>query len=149
MVGAPFSELPEHKGCGCRAPLICGYHAAMTPGSRHHSLDYVELTVTDLAAAKAFYTQAFGWRFVDYGPEYAGIASSADDGGEVGGLLVASEPRPHGGPFVLLYSDDLDETERAIVRAGGRIVQEPYAFPGGRRLHFADPSGNELGVWAE
>lgn len=49
---------------------------------------------------------------------------------------------------MLLYSDDLDATAEAIVRAGGAILQQPYAFPGGRRLHFADPSGNELGVWA-
>lgn len=121
----------------------------MAPQPRHHCLDYVELTVTDLDAAKAFYTQAFGWRFVGYGPEYAGIASPTDDGTEVGGLLVGPEPRPNGGPFVLLYSEDLDETQRAIVAAGGRVVQGPYAFPGGRRLHFADPSGNELGVWAQ
>lgn len=120
----------------------------MTPLSRHHCLNYVELTVTDLAAAKAFYAQAFGLRFVDYGPGYAGIASPTEDGQEVGGLLVASQPRTAGGPFVLLYSEDLEETEWAIVRAGGSIVQAPYAFPGGRRLHFADPSGNELGVWA-
>ncbi|MGM7680039.1 VOC family protein [Microbacterium sp. A94] len=66
----------------------------------------------------------------------------------MGGLLVASESRASGGPFVLLYSDDLDATARAIAQAGGRIVQEPYEFPGGRRLHFADSSGNELGVWA-
>lgn len=38
----------------------------------HHSLDYVELTVPDLAAAKAFYATAFGWTFVDSGPAYAG-----------------------------------------------------------------------------
>lgn len=114
---------------------------------QHHRLDYTELTVTDLAAAKAFYTAAFGWRFNDYGPGYAGIVS-ADGEGEVGGLAAAAEARPHGGPFVLLYSDDLDATERAIVDAGGSIVQAAYAFPGGRRLHFADPSGNELGVWA-
>lgn len=120
----------------------------MAPEPQHHTLDYTELTVTDLAAATAFYTTAFGWKFVDYGPEYAGIASPAGDGEEVGGLLVSAEPRPVGGPLVLLYSDDLDETAQAIVRAGGTIVQEAYAFPGGRRLHFADPSGNELGVWA-
>jgi predicted enzyme related to lactoylglutathione lyase len=28
-------------------------------------------------------------------------------------------------------------------------VSYPYAFPGGRRFHFTDPSGNELRVWAE
>lgn len=132
----------------------------MTTNPQHHSLNYVELTVTDLAAAKQFYGETFGWRFVDYGPEYAGIlppaagAEGADlgedavDGEEVGGLLVASESRPVGGPLVLLYSDDLDASANAIARAGGRIVEGPYPFPGGRRLHFSDPSGNELGVWS-
>lgn len=120
----------------------------MTPRPVHHSLDYTELVVTDLAAATAFYTEAFGWTFVDYGPGYAGIASSSGDGSEVGGLLLADEPRPVGGPLVLLYSEDLDATMDAITAAGGTILQPPYEFPGGRRLHFADPSGNELGVWA-
>ncbi|MFK3679168.1 VOC family protein [Microbacterium sp. NPDC090218] len=120
----------------------------MTNTPLHHSLDYVELVVTDLETAKRFLTDAFGWSFKDYGPGYAGILSPQGDGSEVGGLLLADEPRPVGGPLVLLYSDDLDATKSGIVAAGGSILQEPYAFPGGRRLHFADPSGNELGVWS-
>ena len=120
----------------------------MTSSPLHHSLDYVELVVTDLDAAKRFYADAFGWTYTDYGPGYAGIASPSGDGSEVGGFLLADEPRPVGGPLVLLYSDDLDATSSGIVAAGGTILQAPYAFPGGRRLHFADPSGNELGVWA-
>ncbi|MEV4774778.1 VOC family protein [Microbacterium sp. LWH12-1.2] len=119
----------------------------MTTAAMHHSINYVEITVTDLDAAKSFYARAFGWEFVDYGPGYAGIASRAG-GVEVGGLLVSEEARPVGGPFVLLYSDDLDGSARAVVESGGTITQGPYAFPGGRRLHFTDPSGNELGVWA-
>lgn len=118
----------------------------MTP--THHAIDYVELTVTDLAAAKTFFAEAFGWRFNDYGPEYAGIVAPSGEG-EVGGLLASPDPRPAGGPLVLLYSEDLDATAAAIEGAGGTILQPAYAFPGGRRLHFADPSGNELGVWAE
>ena len=114
-------------------------------GQTHHAIDYVELTVTDLAASKAFYASAFGWGFTDYGSAYAGI--QGPDGSEVGGLNPSGEPRP-GGPLVLLYSDDLDATASAVEEAGGRILQGPYAFPGGRRFHFADPSGNELGVWS-
>ena len=120
----------------------------MTATLQHHALDYVELVVTDLEVAKRFFTTAFGWSFQDYGPGYASILSPRGDGSEVGGLLLADEPRPVGGPLVLLYSDDLDATRTAIAEAGGRILQEPYAFPGGRRLHFADPTGNELGVWS-
>ncbi|MFB7250785.1 VOC family protein [Microbacterium sp. NPDC056234] len=119
----------------------------MTTTPVHHSIDYVELTVTDLDAAKDFYAAAFGWRFVDYGPEYAGIASRLGDGSEVGGLLLASTPRSSGGPLVLLYSDALDATADAITRAGGVVTVPAYPFPGGRRLHFTDPAGNELGVW--
>lgn len=120
----------------------------MTPAPVHHSIDYVELVVTDLETAKGFYRDAFGWIFVDYGPAYAGIASPTGDGSEVGGLLLADQPRPVGGPLVLLYSGDLDATQAAITAAGGTVTQGPYEFPGGRRLHFHDPSGNELGVWA-
>jgi hypothetical protein len=54
-----------------------------------------------------------------------------------------------GGPLVLLFSADLEESARAVGGAGGRVVEGPYDFPGGRRFHFTDPSGNELGVWAE
>ncbi|PRB13487.1 VOC family protein [Microbacterium sp. MYb62] len=120
----------------------------MTSTPLHHSLDYVELVVTDLDAAKRFFAAAFGWAFNDYGPGYAGIVSPRGDGSEVGGLMLADEPRPVGGPLVLLYSDDLDATMSGIEVAGGTILQPPYEFPGGRRLHFADPSGNELGVWS-
>lgn len=115
-----------------------------TSAHEHHAIDYIELTVTDIAEAKRFYAAAFGWRFNDYGPGYAGIQGT---GREVGGLRKDEAVRP-GGPLVILYSRDLDATLAAVRTAGGTIVQEPYDFPGGRRFHFADPSGNELAVWA-
>ena len=110
---------------------------------RHQSIDYVEITVRDVAAAKVFYATAFGWAFNDYGPDYAGIVGPDH---EAGGLSQG-EPRP-GGPLVVMYSDDLEATLDGVKAAGGRIVVEPFAFPGGRRFQFADPSGNELAVWS-
>lgn len=116
---------------------------------RHHAIDYIELTVTDLAEAKRFYADAFGWRFTDYGPEYAGIQSPhGQSRPEVGGLRQDQRARA-GGPLVLLYSSDLDASVDAVRSAGGAVVAGPYEFPGGRRFHFTDPSGNEMGVWAE
>jgi predicted enzyme related to lactoylglutathione lyase len=50
---------------------------------------------------------------------------------------------------VLLFSEDLDATVAAVEDAGGTIVAGPYAFPGGRRFEFTDPSGNRLGVFAD
>jgi hypothetical protein len=117
----------------------------MIMASTHHAIDYVEFTVRDLGAAKRFYAAAFGWQFNDYGPDYAGI-KGVD--GEVGGLTQSAQPRT-GGPLVVLYSKDLEKTLAGVRAAGGKIVREPFAFPGGRRFQFTDPSGNELGVWSQ
>ena len=111
----------------------------------HHVIDYVEIAVRDLPEAKAFYTAAFGWALTDYGPAYAGIQSPH---GEIGGLAESEEIHP-GGPLVILYSDDLDASLRAVESAGGSVSKPPFEFPGGRRFHFRDPSGNELAVWSQ
>jgi len=110
----------------------------------HHAIDYVEFTVTDMERSKRFYGTAFGWEFNDYGPGYAGIRKG---GGEAGGFRLDAEVTT-GGPLIVLFSQDLDESLRGVRKAGGRIVKEPFTFPGGRRFHFLDPSGNELAVWA-
>jgi predicted enzyme related to lactoylglutathione lyase len=112
----------------------------------HHTIDYIELGVSDLAAAQTFYGQAFGWEFNDYGPDYSGIRDATGDG-EVGGLHPGGPSGP-GGALVLLWSDDLDATVSSVEAAGGTVTEGPYDFPGGRRFLFADPSGNVLGVWA-
>ena len=113
----------------------------------HHTIDYVELpAAADLPGTRAFYEQAFGWQFTEYGPQYAGIKSPSGDG-EVGGLDGSAGPDRRA-PLVLLYSDDLDASVAAVTAAGGTVVQGPYGFPGGRRFHFTDPSGTELGVWS-
>ncbi|MDR7279068.1 VOC family protein [Catenuloplanes atrovinosus] len=114
----------------------------------HHAIDYVEFIVTDLERSKRFYADAFGWRFNDYGPAYAGIRGPHDDAPEAGGIRTDGEVR-RGGPLVLLYSSDLNASVDAVRAAGGSVVEGPYEFPGGRRFHFTDPSGNELGVWSE
>jgi predicted enzyme related to lactoylglutathione lyase len=111
----------------------------------HHGISYIEFTVTDMAESQRFYAAAFDWEFNQYGPDYAGIKGR---GSEVGGFRVGAEVSS-GGPLVILYSNDLDTTLERVRQAGGMIVTEPFDFPGGRRFHFKDPSGNELAVWTE
>ncbi len=110
----------------------------------HHAIDYIEFTVTDVAAAKRFYGAAFDWSFNEYGPDYAGIKG---EGREIGGLTKGEVTR--GGPLVVLFSTNLDATLTRVREAGGKIVKDPFEFPGGRRFQFLDPAGNELAVWSE
>ena len=111
---------------------------------RHHGIDYIEFPVTDMARAKAFYGEAFGWQFTDYGPSYCEFT----DGERKGGFELAESVSP-GRPLLVLYSQDLEESQRRIEAAGGRIVKAAFDFPGGRRFHFTDPDGYELAVWSE
>jgi predicted enzyme related to lactoylglutathione lyase len=99
-----------------------------------------------MAQAKGFYEAAFGWAFNDYGPGYAGIQKQ--HGGEAGGLRLEPET-PAGGPLVILYSTDLEASLATVRAAGGQITLDPFEFPGGRRFHFKDPSGNQLAVWSD
>ncbi len=118
----------------------------MTLGTQsQHRIDYIELTVTDMAGAQRFYSEAFGWQFTDYGPGYAGIRNGDK---EAGGLRL-DDPVTQGGPLVILYSRDLESSLDSVRQAGGTIVVEPFEFPGGRRFHFEDPSGNQLAIWSE
>jgi predicted enzyme related to lactoylglutathione lyase len=118
----------------------------MTEDARHHSINYVELPLNDVEATKAFYGQAFGWSFQDYGPNYVAFSGAVVDGGFNAEATVAAAGN---GVLVVLYSNDIEATHNAVTAAGGRILRETYAFPGGRRFHFIDPNGNEIAVWTE
>lgn len=107
-------------------------------------IDYVELPATDMAAMKAFYGAAFGWTFEDWGTDYTAFSNA----GLEGGFRPSDAPPPRGGALVILYADDLAAAERAVAEAGGQITDR-HDFPGGRRFHFTDPSGNELAVWTK
>ena len=107
-------------------------------------IDYVELPGGDLIATKRFYEGAFGWRFIDYGPTYAAMEGAGLDGGFQGDAAAAPAK-----PLVILYANDLEAMEARVRAAGGEVVVPIFSFPGGRRFHFRDPSGNELAVWSE
>jgi uncharacterized protein len=107
-------------------------------------IDYIEWPAEDLPATKAFYAAAFGWAFTDYGPDYAAFAGQGADGGFMHDAVEAPAK-----PLVVLYAHDLEAMLAKVTAAGGAIVKPIFTFPGGRRFHFADPSGNELAVWSE
>jgi predicted enzyme related to lactoylglutathione lyase len=50
-------------------------------------------------------------------------------------------------PLPVIRVADVDASLDAVTRAGGTIARPIFAFPGGRRFHFIDPSGSELAVW--
>jgi predicted enzyme related to lactoylglutathione lyase len=114
-----------------------------TAMSNHHRIDYVEFAATDIDAFKKFYSKVFGWEFQDWGPDYSSFSGAGIEGGVRGGEAAVA-----GSTTVILYSDDLEESERAVDAAGG-VITAHHDFPGGRRFHFRDCCGNELAVWTK
>jgi len=112
--------------------------------SEHHKINYVELPSTNFDAMMAFYGQAFGWEFQDYGGHYVAFLGA----GLEGGFRPVEQKPPRGGAMVILFSDDLAASEKAVTDAGAEIL-ERHDFPGGSRFQFLDPSGNELAVWTK
>ncbi|QYJ73903.1 VOC family protein [Shewanella sp. FJAT-52076] len=114
--------------------------------NRVNTINYLEIPCSKLAETKAFFSAVFGWAFLDYGPEYSCFLDAGIDGGF---YLADVSFTAAAGPLLVLYSDDLAAKQEQIMHQGGRIVRSVFSFPGGRRFHFACPSGNEYAVWSE
>ena len=113
----------------------------------HEKMNYVELPAKDLAGTKAFFESVFGWSFVDYGPEYTAFENQGLDGGFFKSDLASSTEK--GAALIVFYSNQLEATLAKVEKAGGSILRPIFSFPGGRRFHFTEPSGNEFAVWGE
>ena len=110
-------------------------------------INYLEIPSQDLDKTKAFFSNVFGWKFVDYGPDYMAIEDAGIDGGFYRTPLSSTQDA--GSVLIVLYSETLETTLEQVQAAGGEIVKDIFSFPGGRRFHFTDPNGNEYAVWSE
>lgn len=112
--------------------------------TKNTPINYIEFLANDLEKIKAFYTSVFDWKFTDYGEQYVAFENAGIDGG----FQLTDDPIVNG-VLVILKHSDLAEIQAKIEAAGGIITVPIFAFPGGKRFHFTDPSGNELAVWSE
>ncbi|MFT5396239.1 MAG: putative enzyme related to lactoylglutathione lyase [Gammaproteobacteria bacterium] len=115
--------------------------------NEHEKINYLEFPAKDLEATKAFFTKVFGWSFVDYGPDYTAFSDAGIEGGIFRAGLSSSAKQ--GSALIIFYSNDLSQTQAKVEAAGGALLQPIYSFPGGRRFHFAEPSGSEFAVWSD
>jgi predicted enzyme related to lactoylglutathione lyase len=111
--------------------------------TRNARPNFIELPARDIARAKAFYQSVFGWTLTDFGPTYACTMTGDVDVG-----LQADPEEASIAPLPVICVTDLEAALAAVLASGGTIVRPIFAFPGGRRFQFLDPSGNELAVMA-
>ena len=112
-----------------------------------NKIDYIEFQAADIAATKKFFEQLFGWKFTDYGPDY----TSFEDGRIAGGFSKSDNRSTvaAGGVLIVFYHPDLEKVRQRVIDLGGQVIKDIFSFPGGRRFHFSEPSGNECAIWSE
>lgn len=102
-------------------------------------IDYVEFSSPALEETGRFFAEAFGWSFVDYGPDYRDI-----QGAGIGGGLC----RGDAAPLIVLRSEgDLEAERAAVLAAGAELLRDIFSFPGGRRFEFRAPGGTAMAIW--
>ena len=112
--------------------------------TKDNHISYIEFKAKDLRTIKEFYSKSFDWTFTDYGPTYTSFSQSGVKGG-----FEKTENEITNSALVVLYHTNLDLIKNKIIKSGGEISKDTFSFPGGRRFHFIDPSGNELAVWSD
>jgi len=113
----------------------------------HEKINYVEFPAKDLSKTKAFFEQVFGWSFEDYGSEYTAFSGQGLDGGFFKSKLESSTN--NGAALIVFYSNNIKITQTKVEQAGGEVIKPTFSFPGGKRFHFIEPSGNEFAVWSD
>ena len=117
----------------------------MAPTFGPGKICYIEIPATDIERSAEFYRAVFGWSVRKRDDGSIGF----DDGvGEVSGAWVLGRP-PSSEPGLMVHVmiPDAAAASKAIVAAGGEIVQA--ADPNAKEVfaHFRDPAGNVLGIY--
>ena len=117
------------------------------PTNVNGKICYIEMPTTDAARSAEFYANVFKWNIRKRGD---GATSFDDTTGQVSGAFVKSRPAS-GQPGLLIYimCDSVADTCKAVIAAGGEIVQPLGADAPEITARFRDPGGNVLGLYQE
>lgn len=114
----------------------------------HGKICYLEIPANRAEDAAAFYSAIFDWQVR---PRGDGNLSFDDTGGVSGTWVKAEDRTPDERTRVYIMVDDIDDTLARVVAAGGTVLTPRTAIePGmGAFAAFADPVGNEFGLYEE
>lgn len=112
---------------------------------------WIDLMTSDIAKARQFYGDLFGWEYETGDEEkYGGYTTARKNGKTVAGLMQKDEDQA-GMPDVwstYLRSDDAEATAAAVTANGGQVYMPPMDVPEqGHMAIFGDASGAAIGIW--
>ena len=114
----------------------------------HGKICYLEIPATTAEASANFYSSIFSWKVRKRGD---GELAFDDTGGVSGTWVKESDRTPDERTRTYIMVDAITDTLKRIESAGGRVLTTRKAIgPGmGAFAVFADPVGNEFGLYEE
>lgn len=110
---------------------------------------WVDLGVSDIPKAIAFYSGLFGWNIPAGPPETGGYSVASLNGHDTAGIGPKMGPAEMPSMWTTyLASDDVDATAQKVRQAGGALVMEPMdVMEFGRMAVATDITGAVFGIW--
>ncbi len=110
------------------------------------SFTWIDLSTTDAAAAKNFYTKVFGWTTLDRAAEDFTYTMLRKNDKNVAALSEAADQPAHWNCYVLV--DDVDKFEAKVEHLGGKVIKTAFdVMDIGRMAVIADPTGGVCLLW--
>jgi len=110
---------------------------------------WLDLSSSDAAGSREFYSKLFGWQVdVNPDPQYGGYALGKLGGKDVAGIGPKQSPEGPSAWLVYIGTKNADETVKKTTAAGGRVIVQPMQVgPQGRMAVIQDPAGAFIGAW--
>ena len=114
-----------------------------------HRPVWVDLSSSDPAASRDFYSRLFGWQIeVNQDPQYGGYALARIGGRDVAGIGPKQSDEAPTAWMVYIGTQDAEDTARKVEAAGGKVIAPPFDVGDqGRMAVFQDPSGAFVSAW--
>ena len=104
-----------------------------------------------------FYSRTFGWKTQmlgkDMGNYVIATTTESDEKGPKkpgainGGFFTKSDDMPAQYPAVVVAVDDINDSMKKVMKAGGKVLGNPMEIPGvGRYVSFFDTEGNRVSM---
>ena len=104
-----------------------------------------------------FYSKTFGWKTQmlgkDMGNYVIATTTESDEKGPKkpgainGGFFTKSDDMPAQYPSVVVAVDDINDSMKKVMKAGGKVLGDPMEIPGvGQYVSFFDTEGNRVSM---
>ena len=110
---------------------------------------WVDLSSSDPAASREFYSKLFGWQVeVSPDPQYGGYAVAKVGGNDVAGIGPKQSPESPTAWMVYIGTLNAEDLANKVQDAGGQVIAPPFDVGDqGRMAVFQDTSGAVISAW--